>query len=151
MRMRWLVVIIIGCLLIAVVLVPKLLIQVAIRSSGGIVKQTKLAHMELIKEGIIAYSKDHSCFPSNLEEVVRAGKLPAVSKIYWNPLKHNSPEERAISYMDCEFDLVWSSTGVVISLPKGTNSNEWADLQPFWKQSIVWPLVQSNRVAADKS
>jgi hypothetical protein len=81
-------------------------------------EKTRYGNMGEIAAAIGNFTMDQKRIPMNLEEVVRQGYLPEQSPIYQCPLLHGSLRNRAIGYLDCEFDVRFEPNEAIVSLPR---------------------------------
>ncbi|MEN6338336.1 MAG: hypothetical protein ABFE01_29120 [Phycisphaerales bacterium] len=81
-------------------------------------EKTRYGNMGEIAAAIGDFTTDQKRIPENLGEVVRQGYLPERSPIYECPLLHGSLRDRAIGYLDCEFDVRFEPNEAIVSLPR---------------------------------
>ena len=89
------------------ILQPNLLLEV-----------TYYQHMQRIGDGIIQFNMARKRMPISLEELVAADFLPREGELYYNPMKHFSPEGKILSYLYCEYELEFFPKYVTIAIPK---------------------------------
>ncbi len=94
-----------------------------------ILQKTYFLNMSVITTGIFDFCRIEQKKPNSLSEVVNAGYLPEMSKVYYCLAKYNTLKDKEISYKGCEFEIVIDSNGFInICMPK-----EVFKVEPFKK------------------
>ena len=86
---------------------------------GLLMEQARYGNLQWFATSVIRFNSDYHRLPKNLDEMLKTGYLPEKSSYYLNPMKHfelGTPPEA--SYKESEFELVFQSTSVAISIPE---------------------------------
>jgi hypothetical protein len=114
-----------------------------------LVKKTRHHNMKQIFYGIAEFNTRKGRLPHNLHEVVAAGYLPKLSKIYSCPMKHHTLFDKEIPFTECEYEFSFEPNEVYIYIPedvfnqkrfKGLYDNSrWLVVTEDIKLMLDWP------------
>lgn len=82
--------------------------------SGQLGYKTRWDNMADLEAGILSFNTAFSRLPRSLSEVVESGHLPEKGTQYFCPVLHPLGWEKELSYLECEYELTFERSRVVI-------------------------------------